>query len=203
MTDTNTTAHDFIAELDAAIGCQQCGSPLGDSPSNDFCTDTCQFAWSAARVDPLTSYAEPVDEPEYVGNQVELHNPETCAVCVDRRSRINPHWLSQTAFIHDWERRRRDDARRLYLNQVIPAASIDAAAVEPLTPSPPTSFTEALRRMVADIAAASALPPEMVASWLDGSSIAEQALAAERERRNTGPVASARAPRTINPRRRR
>lgn len=70
------TNHDLIGEIDAAIGCQQCGGHLGASPSNDFCSPRCQAAWSAARVQPLTNYVEPYDLPAHVNNQVELYSPE-------------------------------------------------------------------------------------------------------------------------------
>lgn len=77
------TNRDFIAELDAAIGCQQCGGPLGDSPSADFCNDDCQQVWAAARAQALSSYIEPVDHPAHARNLVELHSPETCVTCSD------------------------------------------------------------------------------------------------------------------------
>ncbi len=41
---------DTLAAIDAATGCQQCGGPLGDSPSDDFCGENCQAAWRAERV---------------------------------------------------------------------------------------------------------------------------------------------------------
>lgn len=36
---------DIISAIDAATGCQQCGEPLGSSPSSDFCSEFCQGAW--------------------------------------------------------------------------------------------------------------------------------------------------------------
>ena len=30
--------------------CQQCGGPLGQSPSGDFCAQECASAWAAAQV---------------------------------------------------------------------------------------------------------------------------------------------------------
>lgn len=83
----SATNRDFISELDSAIGCQQCGRPLGDSPSDDFCTPDCQAAWSAARTAPLASYSEPDEQPAHVSNLVELHSPETCVACVEGRRR--------------------------------------------------------------------------------------------------------------------
>ena len=49
---------DIFAAIDAAIGCQKCGSPLGESPSADFCGAGCQAAWHAGHVEPLTNYRE-------------------------------------------------------------------------------------------------------------------------------------------------
>lgn len=77
------TNRDFIAQLDAAIGCQQCGNPLGDSPSADFCGADCQQAWTASRAQALSSYVEPVEHPAHARNLVELHSPETCVACTD------------------------------------------------------------------------------------------------------------------------
>lgn len=47
------SSSEFLARLDAAVGCQQCEGPLGDSPSDDFCSDICQHRWHAARADRL------------------------------------------------------------------------------------------------------------------------------------------------------
>lgn len=41
---------DILEAIDAATGCQQCGNPLGASPSSDFCSEFCQGAWHANRV---------------------------------------------------------------------------------------------------------------------------------------------------------
>jgi hypothetical protein len=41
---------DIIDRIDAAVGCQQCGGPLGASPSDDFCGEDCQSAWRRAQV---------------------------------------------------------------------------------------------------------------------------------------------------------
>lgn len=41
---------DIIAAIDQAVGCQQCGNPLGSSPSSDFCSEYCQRMWQASRV---------------------------------------------------------------------------------------------------------------------------------------------------------
>jgi len=44
---------DTLAAIDAAVGCQQCGRPLGGSVSVDFDTEECQTAWHAARASRL------------------------------------------------------------------------------------------------------------------------------------------------------
>lgn len=41
---------DILDQIDAVTGCQQCAGPLGDSPSGDFCGESCQLAWHANRV---------------------------------------------------------------------------------------------------------------------------------------------------------
>lgn len=40
---------DILDKIDAATGCQECGGLLGDSPSGDFCGETCQGRWAAQR----------------------------------------------------------------------------------------------------------------------------------------------------------
>lgn len=44
------TGRDIIHLIDEATGCHQCHRPLGDSPSNMFCSEGCQWAWQSARV---------------------------------------------------------------------------------------------------------------------------------------------------------
>lgn len=67
----------IIDDIDAAIGCQHCKGPLGDSPSGDFCTPKCQTRWHAARSEPLVDYQEPTDLAAHVHNQREIQSPET------------------------------------------------------------------------------------------------------------------------------
>jgi hypothetical protein len=56
---------DILDAIDEAVGgCHECGGPLQDSPSDDFCGDGCQQAWHASRVDELVGYREPWDRPE-------------------------------------------------------------------------------------------------------------------------------------------
>jgi hypothetical protein len=48
-----TTDRDFLARLDAAIGCQQCGGPLTQSVSDYFCSEDCSEDYSEAHSDDL------------------------------------------------------------------------------------------------------------------------------------------------------
>lgn len=41
---------DIVAEIDATLGCQQCGQSLASSVDADFCSEPCQRTWRAARV---------------------------------------------------------------------------------------------------------------------------------------------------------
>ncbi|GAA1236250.1 hypothetical protein GCM10009676_20530 [Prauserella halophila] len=41
---------DVVAEIDATLGCQQCGQSLESSVDADFCSEACQRTWRAARV---------------------------------------------------------------------------------------------------------------------------------------------------------
>ncbi|SFJ91254.1 Protein of unknown function [Amycolatopsis sacchari] len=44
-----TTTTDTVAAIDEVIGtCNQCGRPLGESPSDDFCSENCQQVWRSA-----------------------------------------------------------------------------------------------------------------------------------------------------------
>lgn len=38
---------------DQAVGCLQCGGPLGGSPSDDWCGELCQRRWRASQADAL------------------------------------------------------------------------------------------------------------------------------------------------------
>jgi hypothetical protein len=44
---------DILDQIDAATGCQLCGRPLGDSPSDDFCSPEHFRAWHAKHAAPL------------------------------------------------------------------------------------------------------------------------------------------------------
>lgn len=72
-----------LAGIDVAIGCQQCGGPLDDSPSSDFCNDDCQADWHAARTQPLDGYREPWLRPaDFPG--VGTESSSTCGDELDR-----------------------------------------------------------------------------------------------------------------------
>ena len=67
---------DILDAIDQAVGCQQCGGPLGDSPSDDFCSPEHQTAWHAQHADtlPPTLDAAPVYvEADHL--QVPLREP--------------------------------------------------------------------------------------------------------------------------------
>lgn len=68
--------------------CFQCHGPLGSSPSDDFCSDSCQTAWHSKHADhtmsrprptavphPLGGITYPVD-PSQVGKWWEDHDPD-------------------------------------------------------------------------------------------------------------------------------
>jgi hypothetical protein len=54
---------DILATIDAAIGCQHCGGPIGGSVSNDFCSEQHQAAWHAKRAEPLVDAMPPIQAP--------------------------------------------------------------------------------------------------------------------------------------------
>lgn len=60
---------DILVKIDRATGCQWCYGPLGDSPSNDFCSDLCQHHWYASRAVRLVGYREPWYEWGFNGNR--------------------------------------------------------------------------------------------------------------------------------------
>ncbi len=62
---------DFLATLDAALGCQHCGGPLGDSPSPDFCSEEHSRAWLAEHVAPVPLPDTADAAPVYVGEDAD------------------------------------------------------------------------------------------------------------------------------------
>lgn len=44
---------EFLARLDAAIGCQQCGGPLTESVSDIYCSERCSMIYSGSRASDL------------------------------------------------------------------------------------------------------------------------------------------------------
>lgn len=71
---------DILAAIDAAVGCQQCGGPLGDSPSTDFCSERCDLSWRARHVEPLVGYWEPWHRPwDFPGIGTEQHRSNRSA----------------------------------------------------------------------------------------------------------------------------
>ncbi|PXY27420.1 hypothetical protein [Prauserella muralis] len=59
MDEKSAAVTDIVDAIDRALGCLQCGGPLGDSPSTDFCREACQRDWHTARADAATD--TPVD----------------------------------------------------------------------------------------------------------------------------------------------
>jgi hypothetical protein len=43
----------ILSLIDSAVGCQECGGPLGESPSSDFCCEAHQQRWHAKRGEAL------------------------------------------------------------------------------------------------------------------------------------------------------
>lgn len=69
---------DILDQIDTAIGCQQCGGPLRDSPSDDFCGESCQEAWHAGRSDPIFGYRDPLYDVD-LGYRPDAPLPATAA----------------------------------------------------------------------------------------------------------------------------
>lgn len=67
---------DILDRIDAAVGCQQCGGELGDSPSDDFCSEVCQRTWRTEHhAEVLVGYREPWQRPEdFPGVGTEAHD---------------------------------------------------------------------------------------------------------------------------------
>jgi hypothetical protein len=65
---------DIISAIDTTTGCQQCGKPLGASPSADYCSEWCQRTWTARRSVPL-----PI-EPK--GPGMAAHQCGSVACCI-------------------------------------------------------------------------------------------------------------------------
>lgn len=96
---------DFLDRLDEAIGCQQCGRPLGESVSEDFCSIACQTLWHRQHVEPLTTYHEPWDdwadgvpygdESVYTGETVERYEGDAPTPRGYSHIRVDD-WLSGT-----------------------------------------------------------------------------------------------------------
>ena len=65
--DTNRTALRSAPEADHGQPCAACGTPVGDSVSDDFCDPVCQRAWTVRECSD--GYESPHDDaaPVYVG----------------------------------------------------------------------------------------------------------------------------------------
>jgi hypothetical protein len=58
-----------VHDVAAGVLCRKCGNQLGNSPSDDFCSDECQTAWYTALVNPM---ARPYDEVMAEAHKHEL-----------------------------------------------------------------------------------------------------------------------------------
>jgi hypothetical protein len=72
---------DIIDEIETAVGCQQCGGQLAQSPSADFCSSTCQELWHAARSTPLGTYVEAGHD--FIDDQVRFNAPPSVTRLVE------------------------------------------------------------------------------------------------------------------------
>jgi hypothetical protein len=66
---------DILEVIDAATGCQQCGGPLEDSPSSDFCDPGCQRRWHARHAHALDPWSDDA-APVYPGYDAARWRPE-------------------------------------------------------------------------------------------------------------------------------
>lgn len=198
---------DILARIDAAVGCQQCAGPLGDSPSDDFCSTECQNAWHAARTVELVDYQEPWHRPgEFPGIGSDVYRvrtfrlpPETgdlftdwlavrdaltLTVTDEQRAAVQARVESLTA--------RREEVMRIMSEQLQLALDgmrqrMDAAMRE-LAPVF-KAFGESMATLSREYGDARQAPDDPMA----------RALAARR-RPNTGPVQRRRPPRRIDAR---
>lgn len=162
---------DILDRIDAATGCQQCEGPLGDSPSDDFCSARCQANWQAGRAVPLTRYRE--------ASRVESGSDGArwCeGTAVDGWATSAERWLGINGFsLTEWQAEVLNSAFRRIDNECRVAAR---------------ALTDFGREF------STAMAPH-IAAMAEASSMA-RALALElRKRRNTGPRHHQRAPRTI------
>jgi hypothetical protein len=75
---------DIVADIDAALGCQQCRNPLGRSPSADFCTEECQRTWHGLRAAHVVGGRLLVDEELAAAVREQMTDVmRQCVVCWD------------------------------------------------------------------------------------------------------------------------
>jgi hypothetical protein len=165
---------DIITAIDAATGCQQCGGPLGASPSDLFCDQDCQAAWSAEQVGAPTT--ADVALPPRTGN---LRADYMIALLVRLTAR-SP------------EAEAAADARLSEVRADLEAAfTAIAEALRPAVEAVGEAFRAiggALVPLAEQIEQQAPTDPHGRALWL-------------RQHRNTGPARRQRPPRAITPRR--
>lgn len=199
------TNRDFIDQLDAAIGCQQCGGPLGDSPSDDFCGEGCQERWHATRPRRLagpwkcgpvgiipgdafdaasSGWQEigQVREPVVFGFDPAVEGGAVVAAAL-RGGRIHINLVGEPAPLSAGA----DHAGVTPGGEVIGRDNGRLRAVDHVVERTDTdraergAFESALANTIAEIGRAAGIPPAMVVSWMSPS-IAERALEADRQR---------------------
>lgn len=87
-------SEDIIAQIDRAVGCQQCAKKLReDGPSPDFCSEQCQGVWHAERADRL-----PPDVTEFV-------RPATITIELDNSTSrfLTPDQLATSHSERSWQ----------------------------------------------------------------------------------------------------
>lgn len=100
---------DILDQIDAAIGCQQCGRSLAASVSDDFCSEDCQYAWYQSRVAVSQEFSP-----------IEYRDPD-----LERARAANRRHLSDRAdsLLYAWgginELRQRMGLSPLYENQLL------------------------------------------------------------------------------------
>lgn len=65
---------DIIAAIDAVVGCQTCGGPLGNSPDPHFCSELCHGVWATMQADPALS-ADAPETPEDMWERLAKMRP--------------------------------------------------------------------------------------------------------------------------------
>lgn len=207
-------ADDFLARLDAAIGCQHCTGPLGASPSDDFCSDACQRAWHAQHGEALVGYREPWDLPnQYEGlatGQARMRPPpnpadwrlpvQTADLAADRRAWRHARDTATTdaqraaCRLRGEQLAERSRQQLEHLRETL--APFFAGVVEGINAAFQglSAALAGMHREISRLAASSPTPPPPPRTRAEAARRAMDA----RKHRNTGPPAGGRPPRRID-----